>query len=642
MKIQNKIIIISCIALLALIATSTAVNINNMQQAVSNRVQLVELPATLGKISGGISREILPAVITSKALANNSYVHHWLETGEEGSKYQEFVHYLNEVKESNSAVAIFLVSEQSKKFYYEGGILKTISTSSQKDHWYFDFIKSNKEFALNIDIDENTGNVSVFVNYRIESKGKLLGVGGIGISLDAMASMVGDYRIGDAGNVFLIDKKGIIKVHSNNELLGKSMAQSYALEAEVEKSILTGNNAFESAYSKVNKEQMIFSSVDLGLIDWILVAEVSEDNLYSDVNRSLRNGTFISVVVAIIFLIIITLIIRALFAPINVVANALVDIGQGDQDLTQRINYTGKDEVGLLAEGFNNFVEKIEHVVRSATDISAEVDKQVAQTSNQLSQAVTWAQDQEVMTEQITTAITEMEASSAEVAENATDATVATDTVSKAAKDGRVVIKNAITTISDMSKTIGATSETITHLAKDVDAISLVVDVIQGISEQINLLALNAAIEAARAGEYGRGFAVVADEVRSLSQRTRKSTQEIIDTIQSLEAGSNEAVQAIERGMSSTNESTEKVNQAGDEFEQINQAVSSMSSMNFQIATATNEQTVVITDVSKNMVSIADIARNSSIASSDNEKRFTDIKERLQDLSNILGQFKTH
>ncbi len=642
MKIQTRMVIISCFALLTLIIVSTVINVSSMQKVASERMEEVELPATLGEISGGITGEILPAIIVSKALANNLYVQKWLLGNESESTMDGFNEYLNQVKDSNSALAIFLVSEKSKKFYYDGGVLKTINNTTPKDSWYYNFVKSNKEFELNIDTDETSGKISVFVNYRIESNGKLLGVGGIGLALDAITNIVGDYRIGNSGTVFLVDKSGVIKVHGNKELLGKTLSDSYGFDSTVEENIISGNNIVQSSYSNENKEDTIFSSTKIKFIDWVLVAQVPENDLHSGINNSLRNSTIISIAVALLFLVVITVAIRAFFRPINIVVKALVDIGQGDQDLTQRINYKANNEIGLLAEGFNNFVEKIEHVVRSANAIRNELDKKVDQTSNELSRASAWAKDQVLMTEQVATAVTEMEATSAEIAENANEAAASTAKVSSGSEHGGNVIKEAIVTISDMSTTIESTSKTITDLAKDVDAISQVVDVIQAISEQTNLLALNAAIEAARAGEYGRGFAVVADEVRSLSLRTHQSTQEIIATIKNLEEGSNNAVSAIAIGINSTKESTHKINQAGDEFNEIAGAVSLISGMNYQIATATNEQNVVAADVSKHMISIADILAKSSSASRENEERFTDIKDGLQDLSSILNQFKTN
>ncbi|HPJ43473.1 MAG TPA: methyl-accepting chemotaxis protein [Spirochaetota bacterium] len=54
-----------------------------------------------------------------------------------------------------------------------------------------------------------------------------------------------------------------------------------------------------------------------------------------------------------------------------------------------------------------------------------------------------------------------------------------------------------------------------------------IIQIIDDISEKINLLSLNASIEAARAGEHGKGFAVVAQEISKLADQTAASLKQI-------------------------------------------------------------------------------------------------------------------
>ncbi len=88
-------------------------------------------------------------------------------------------------------------------------------------------------------------------------------------------------------------------------------------------------------------------------------------------------------------------------------------------------------------------------------------------------------------------------------------------------------------TSRDGVKTLNIMVESLKLVSESSAKMSAITEIINDISDKINLLSLNASIEAARAGEAGRGFAVVAEEISKLADMTANSIKDINSLVKS-------------------------------------------------------------------------------------------------------------
>jgi len=156
----------------------------------------------------------------------------------------------------------------------------------------------------------------------------------------------------------------------------------------------------------------------------------------------------------------------------------------------------------------------------------------------------------------------------------------------QAAEQGAEAVRETVAGMGQITQVVGAAAERVAELGTLGEQIGAVVETIDDIAEQTNLLALNAAIEAARAGEHGRGFAVVADEVRKLAEKSQRETKAIAQLISQVQAGTREAVAAIQAGTQRVNEGTVRADEAGRALGEIQQAVESTVTQVLAIAEA--------------------------------------------------------
>ncbi|RON01143.1 chemotaxis protein [Pseudomonas brassicacearum] len=565
------------------------------------------LPSSIEAMRNDIERILVQPLTAAKDIASNSMVREWLAEGENADRASGFVSYLEGIRAEHKAFTALIAGTASGHYFTEKGLDRTLSRSNPADAWFYAFLDGNQPRTLNIDNDTATGELALFIDLKVSQGGKVVGVAGLGLSMKELSELIHNFSFGERGKVYLVRSDGLIQVHpeaglSNKRQLAEQIGDSAA-------QAVMGHQGPTSSGFVRDGEDYLALSLPLRDLGWTLVAEVPQSQIYAEARQAMWLTSAIGLGVALVCLLLVVLLARGLVRPIRQVTAALVAIGSGGGDLTHRLDSSRADELGDLARGFNRFLENQRNMIGEVLATSERLRTAVGQVARVVENTAERSGRQQEMTDMVATAVHEMGLTVQEIAQNAGNAAVASQTARDEALQAREVVGGSIRHIESMSDEIGIAASAVGELATQVASIDQVLAVIRGISEQTNLLALNAAIEAARAGDMGRGFAVVADEVRTLARRTQASTDEIQQMIGSLKQGAENAVSSMHSGQAATGTGVESSQRTGASLTAITGQVERISDMNHQVATATEEQSAVTEEINRNVQGISDLAR---------------------------------
>ncbi|MCP4337897.1 MAG: methyl-accepting chemotaxis protein [Desulfobulbaceae bacterium] len=507
---------------------------------------------------------------------------------------------------------IFVADEQGQLYASMFGNKTKLAGINVSDRRYFKQARETGKVILSDPIRSKADGSLVMVACGpiVSDSGKFLGVLGVTVRAEAITSLVTKEKNGKTGYAFMANSKGVIIAHPKKDLELKLDLNTLKGMEEINKAMRAGEtNVLEYFYTGQDK---VAGFAPVSMTGWSVAYTKSADE-FLEAAVEIRNQTLILLVFSLVFVAIVILFAsRNIVNPINRAVEGLTDIAEGDGDLTMRLEVNSGDEIGVLAERFNSFVEKLHGLVSDINSNLTALRESAAHfssVSENMSSSSDEASDRSntvaAAAEQMSANMNAVAAASEEAATNVNMVATSTEEMSSTVDEiSENTTKAREVTDQAVSKTSSA-SQRMNELGGAAKEISKVTETITEISEQTNLLALNATIEAARAGEAGKGFAVVANEIKALAKQTAEATLEIRERIDAIQSSTNLTVAemaeinttindvneivttiaaAVDEQSSSTSDIASNVSQAAQGIVEVNENVSQISSVSGEIS----------------------------------------------------------
>lgn len=325
------------------------------------------------------------------------------------------------------------------------------------------------------------------------------------------------------------------------------------------------------------------------------------------------------------------------------------------KDLTRHIEIKTDDELELLANSINDFIDSINHVIVQVKNSG----QNVATSASSLNLSINQSQ---YALEEVNNAIENVTVGASEQAKDMSDISfgiqkISTDMdnnknkiieIDNATGKTRKLIDNGLEAISNQSiktdanlKAFQKVIVVVDNLVSKIEEIESILSTITNISKQTNLLALNAAIEAARAGEHGRGFSIVADEVRSLAEESASSTEQISKILYDINADAKKVVHQIADANSTIKDQKNAVDSTSITFKEITTEVENIITAIISIGISfkeIGEQTNYLSNKTQDVSAISEEVSASSEEQNATMQEISATTEHLSILSTSLEQ----
>ena len=249
-----------------------------------------------------------------------------------------------------------------------------------------------------------------------------------------------------------------------------------------------------------------------------------------------------------------------------------------------------EDVTGPMADAVNLMTSETVKVLTRIREVSEQVE-QVANTVRAQGGKVTEVAAKEYkLVQESADELKEAGVTMTKLAKEAKGANQTADVAMSHTRNAREAVSTTVDSIEQIREIIRETEKRIKRLGERSQEITGAVNLINTIAERTHILALNASMHAASAGEAGRGFAVVADEVQRLAENSRGATSDIASMVNAIRVETADTVDAMNRVIAQVADGTRLAQVAGERMQETETTTANLVTVVGEIAHAAEQQ----------------------------------------------------
>ncbi|WP_028112371.1 methyl-accepting chemotaxis protein [Ferrimonas kyonanensis] len=618
---------------MALLATSV-MSARNLQQAVSHQVRTA-MQESVNSESESISRFIEQGDRAVQGLAQI-----FDQAGPQSDDY-----YLRTLKDAEKISGIdgLMVGMESGAGYasqafpgWPGGILDQAAIDVTARSWYQ--LGRQRTDSQVTDVYYTDGASTPYLSMVKRTRN---GVVAASLSMSTLDAIVEAVDIVEGTIAIVTEANGnIIGTTSQFAPLQSNLSAVPGL-GERAPAVLASEQLFSNYVLNGINKLVISKRIQLpGGKQWFFLIAVEEEVAFAAVAEANRTAIITAIISILISALVLVVMLQRQYRPIIALKERVLDLAEGEGDLTQRMQVNSHDDLGQIAQGINTMVGSLQTMMLEVRQASGQLAHGVEVLKAQAEENESTLASHMSETDQVVTAMEELNTTAETVASSAAEAAQFTQEANRTGEESKLIVTQAQNNVSALVGEVGSTADNIQNMSEETQNINAILAVIGEIADQTNLLALNAAIEAARAGEQGRGFAVVADEVRALAGRTQQSTAEIENALAVLLQGSQTVVSAMAGTRKTCEETANGAKEVSLSLETMSNFVRDINDLSSQIATAAEEQSSVSQEISRNMAAIREMVLRLSESGNKTLDETNSLAAINTQLLGIVGRFK--